>query len=418
MAINKVVFDNNTLIDLTSDTVTPSSLGYGVTAHAADGTSIVGNAYTSALGQLASKDSVNWGEITGTLSNQTDLSTALNGKQDTLTFDNAPTENSDNPVKSSGIKTALDNKVNKSGDTMSGTLNTSGSFVAKSNIDPNNYSPYLMSGVTSNGFYIKDVNDITMASINVNQSMGNNYTLRLAVTRLVNHMDSTNSLWLGVGENGEKSLQLDRGLWVKTLFPETDEEGSAVRLAAFSSNYLNTGYIGLPLSVANGGTGASTALANTMFAGPSSGSETAPSFRALVSDDIPNLNASKITSGTLPVARGGTGYGDSGEKTITNSSVFSGTLRYRRIGQMLYIWNSGAIKLVTELTGNSVTLCTLPEAYRGGETVKGNAVVANSMIPVTATYYNSGNISVYRGKQDAITTSNNIYISIMVLLTS
>ena len=34
--------------------------------------------------------------------------TLLAAKQDTLTFDNAPTTNSDNPVKSSGIKSALD----------------------------------------------------------------------------------------------------------------------------------------------------------------------------------------------------------------------------------------------------------------------------------------------------------------------
>lgn len=35
---------------------------------------------------------------------------ALNGKQDTLTFDNAPTANSNNPVKSGGVKEALDSK--------------------------------------------------------------------------------------------------------------------------------------------------------------------------------------------------------------------------------------------------------------------------------------------------------------------
>lgn len=38
--------------------------------------------------------------------------TALNQKQDKLTFDNAPTAGSDNPVKSGGIKTALDGKQN------------------------------------------------------------------------------------------------------------------------------------------------------------------------------------------------------------------------------------------------------------------------------------------------------------------
>lgn len=39
------------------------------------------------------------------------VKTSLNGKQDTLTFDDSPTTNSDNPVKSKGILTALDGKV-------------------------------------------------------------------------------------------------------------------------------------------------------------------------------------------------------------------------------------------------------------------------------------------------------------------
>lgn len=40
---------------------------------------------------------------------KTQTDTLLSGKQNTLTFDNAPTAGSDNPVKSGGIKTALDN---------------------------------------------------------------------------------------------------------------------------------------------------------------------------------------------------------------------------------------------------------------------------------------------------------------------
>lgn len=42
MAINKVVYGNNTLIDLTNDTITSDTLLEGVTAHKADGTNIVG----------------------------------------------------------------------------------------------------------------------------------------------------------------------------------------------------------------------------------------------------------------------------------------------------------------------------------------------------------------------------------------
>jgi hypothetical protein len=50
-----------------------------------------------------------------------------------------------------------------------------------------------------------------------------------------------------------------------------------------------------------------TQTANTVFAGPTTGSAAAPTFRVLVDADIPNLDAGKITTGTLPVSRGGTG---------------------------------------------------------------------------------------------------------------
>lgn len=46
--------------------------------------------------------------------------------------------------------------------------------------------------------------------------------------------------------------------------------------------------------------------ANIVLAGPSSGGAATPAFRSLVSDDIPSLAASKIASGTLALARGGT----------------------------------------------------------------------------------------------------------------
>lgn len=42
MGVNKVVYDGDTLIDLTGDTVTSESLAEGVTAHAANGERIVG----------------------------------------------------------------------------------------------------------------------------------------------------------------------------------------------------------------------------------------------------------------------------------------------------------------------------------------------------------------------------------------
>jgi hypothetical protein len=81
-------------------------------------------------------------------------------------------------------------------------------------------------------------------------------------------------------------------------------------------------------------------LANTVWAGPTSGAESVPTFRALVSDDIPNLNASKITAGTLGVARGGTGA-----VTLTGVLFGNGTSAFTGIAsttanQMLRV-NSG-----------------------------------------------------------------------------
>lgn len=48
-------------------------------------------------------DGVAWGDVTGTLSNQTDLQTALNAKQGTLSWDTAPTSGGTNPMKSGAI---------------------------------------------------------------------------------------------------------------------------------------------------------------------------------------------------------------------------------------------------------------------------------------------------------------------------
>jgi len=73
-----------------------------------------------------------------------------------------------------------------------------------------------------------------------------------------------------------------------------------------AKNFTAAPSFGSPLGTASGGTGTTTAEAGTVFAGPA-GSSGAPSFRALASGDIPALDVSKITGGTLGVARGGTG---------------------------------------------------------------------------------------------------------------
>lgn len=51
--------------------------------------------------------------------------------------------------------------------------------------------------------------------------------------------------------------------------------------------------------------GAETETANTVFAGPTSGGAAVPAFRGLVAADVPNIDASKITTGRIGAARMG-----------------------------------------------------------------------------------------------------------------
>lgn len=81
------------------------------------------------------------------------------------------------------------------------------------------------------------------------------------------------------------------------------------------------------LPIARGGTGIATSTtANRIFATATSGtSATAPSFRALVAADIPEISTDKLTSGTLPLARGGTGAATISAGLLTGYSKSSST---------------------------------------------------------------------------------------------
>lgn len=59
MAINKVIYDGNTLIDLTGDTIVAGALLEGYTAHDASGASIVG------IAKGGSEDGAVWQDVQG-----------------------------------------------------------------------------------------------------------------------------------------------------------------------------------------------------------------------------------------------------------------------------------------------------------------------------------------------------------------
>jgi hypothetical protein len=56
-----------------------------------------------------------------------------------------------------------------------------------------------------------------------------------------------------------------------------------------SNNQVNSTHLSSPLPVTQGGTGTSNVAANTVFAGPTSGSAAPPGFRSLTLSDLPNI---------------------------------------------------------------------------------------------------------------------------------
>ena len=120
-------------------------------------------------------------------------------------------------------------------------------------------------------------------------------------------------------------------------------------------------------------------LANKVWAGPVSGAEDVPTFRSLVSDDIPNLDASKITSGTLGVARGGTGA-----VTLTGVLIGNGTSAFTGIAsttanQMLRVNSAGTAYewFSPDYLSNPMTSL--------GDMIYGNAIGAPLRLPPNTT---------------------------------
>ena len=90
MAINKVIYGGNVLIDLTGDTITPDKLADGVKAHDASGAQITGtNTYdadtqdaTAAAAEILSGKTayVRGSKVTGTMKNNGGVNGTISSK--------------------------------------------------------------------------------------------------------------------------------------------------------------------------------------------------------------------------------------------------------------------------------------------------------------------------------------------------
>lgn len=135
-----------------------------------------------------------------------------------------------------------------------------------------------------------------------------------------------------------------------------------------AASYGNTGFnvpniavdaYGRITTAANRDLFGSSLTANTVFAAPN-GSTGAPTFRLLVAADIPNLDAGKITTGTLAIARGGTGLGT----TPTNGQLLIGN----GTGYTLATITGTASRLDVTNGSGSITL-NISTSYVGQNTI-------------------------------------------------
>lgn len=109
--------------------------------------------------------------------------------------------------------------------------------------------------------------------------------------------------------------------------------------------------------------------ANTVFAGPTNGVVTTPTFRTLVTADIPSLDTAKITSGIFPIIRGGTGLSTIGTANqLIRVNAGATALEYFTPS---YLTGNQSITLSGDVTGTGTTAIT---------TTIGNATVTYAKI--------------------------------------
>ena len=165
---------------------------------------------------------------------------------------------------------------------------------------------------------------------------------------------------------------------VPTVGSITAGTGVSVTLGAGTIQVANTGVtsvgLALPLSVfaissspvTTTGTLTGSFVAqsgNSVFASPANGSSGSPTFRSLVAADVPSLDASKLTTGTLPVARGGTGTSSlSGNAMIASNAAGTALVELPQLlnGQIFVGNSTGGPVATTLVAGSNIVITTGP----------------------------------------------------------
>lgn len=231
-----------------------------------------------------------------------------------------------------------DEKVSKSGDTMTGNLgidDTSPGVIGKATT--RNSAEAADSNGNSVGFRLKDKNDNVVALYTDRYETTGEHGAFLSGYRMVNGAHVGNALRLLVDAAGNKIVYLTATAWRKAL-----------GLGNASGN--------LPITTDQGGTGATSAAGHAVFAGPNASTAGAPSFRNLTLDDLPAISASNI-SGTIQVSNGGTGA-TGVTKTSVGSEIFTVASGFKFASADFAFWGKVAMIRFSATASAAITANT------------------------------------------------------------
>jgi len=191
----------------------------------------------------------------------------------------------------------------------------------------------------------------------------------------------------GTGASTAANARTNLGLVIGTdvLAPT----GSAASLTSFPTLNQNTtgtaSNVTGVVAVANGGTGVATTTANFIFAGPSSGSPAAPTFRALTTADIPALSYVTSVALSLPSIMAVTG------SPVTTSGTLTGTLTTQAANAIFAGPSSGA---GAAPTFRSLTTADIPAM---GATITNDTTTSTNVYPLFAAATSGSLTTVYTG---------------------
>lgn len=138
-------------------------------------------------------------------------------------LDSAPTANSDNPVKSGGVKTALDGKVSKSGDTMTGNLTNTKGFYSDARFQVNDgnmdiTAQTLSSAVSHDAFAVSEANDRPISIFRVTQKTDSEIQTQIGARREIGNNTVFNTVLLGIASDGTQTVSVgNRQAWRRAL---------------------------------------------------------------------------------------------------------------------------------------------------------------------------------------------------------